>query len=800
MNKREKLEMLQKLSEKELTQRFLIPLFESKGIGCKNVQYTHKTLEFGKDIVYYKDDEFGRRIYTGVQVKRTKIRTSGVSEILRQISEAFGEQFNDSSDNKKKNLDKFVVLTSNEIKEDAEQSLSASLRGNNRDKDVTYIDGNKLVGLLEKHLPSALWEEYDYFNKYFTEMKKDFETITDISAIGQKEPVPLEEIYVSLRLVESEKPREKEIMADVYFKDTSDVVWKDTDDVKWTKEGILRERLKEEKILRKRPQETEEEKRLSKGKIFDAEKAVKDFDKLVVVGAPGSGKTTLIKHLALKSCQENIEKQERASLPIPITLREFSESEKDLEEYIEEVFEKYQFPKAKEFVEEDLKEGKCRLLLDGFDELVAKEKQEKIATQIQKFIEKYHRSQIIITSRIAGYHEELKGFTKLKLLEFDDRQIKKFIENWFGKTDSEKAKSMLNAVTENEQIKTLARNPLMIAIIAIIYEEDRELPQKRAALYKRCIEVLLSKWDVQKRLKNVYSSEKKEFILRKLALYGHSNNKRVVTEEEIIKEIKYFPQLRLKEKEAKLFLEEIWRRSHLLRQISMESYDFLHLSFQEYFTALELKEAEDGLSTIIKHLSEPWWEEPILLYAGISNNATTLIKRIKKEVPEDIFYSNLMLFGKCVADADFTELSLGEEVVNDLWSLYKRAEFSSLREKAIKVLALIKPDTIIDSLIKDLEAKDIDVRESAAEALGNIGSEKAVEPLIKALTLDKKDVRGRAAVALGSIGSEKAVKPLKSALKDEGAWIPGRKVKDAAFASLEKISQRTKKRIVIEPA
>ena len=43
MDRREKMEMLQKLSEKELTKTFLIPLYESEGMGCKNVEYTHGT-------------------------------------------------------------------------------------------------------------------------------------------------------------------------------------------------------------------------------------------------------------------------------------------------------------------------------------------------------------------------------------------------------------------------------------------------------------------------------------------------------------------------------------------------------------------------------------------------------------------------------------------------------------------------------------------------------------------------------------------------------------------------------------
>jgi len=486
-------------------------------------------------------------------------------------------------------------------------------------------------------------------------------------------------------------------------------------------------------------------------------------ENLVIVGVPGSGKTTLLKHLALKTCKENLDKQERICVPVPITLRELSESEKDLRGYIEVVFEKYHFPKAKEFVESDLNKGKCVLLLDGFDELATKKRQEKIVAEIREFIEKYPRCQIIVTSRIAGYHEELSSFTKLELLEFDDKQIEQFIENWFGETNQEKAQSMYRAIKENEQIKKLARNPLIIAIIAIIYEEDEELPQKRAKLYERCVEVLLSKWDVQKKLKNRYPAEKKEFILRRLALYAHNNNKRVLTEPEVIQELlRYFPHIWLRKEDAKSFLDEIWQRSYLLRQIAMDSYDFLHLSFQEYFTALELRErGDEGIAIVIEHLLEPWWEEPTLLYAGLSKDATTLIRRIQDEVPEDIFYSNLMLFGKCIADAEFTEPTLRDTIVNELWSLYQTAEFAPLKEKAIRILSLIKPDTIIDSLITDLRAEDSSLRREAASALAKLGSEKAINPLIKALTDDKEsDVQERAAIALGQLGSEKALDPL----------------------------------------
>jgi len=758
MHKKERLKMLRELSEEDLTKRFLIPLYESKGMGYKNVRYTHKKgLEYGRDMVCWKDDEYDNRIYTGVQVKKIRITAGEVDRIAHQIREAFGEPFTDS-DGKKQTVDKVVLLTSNEFSEEAKDSLWADLRDNKWDKLVTFVGGNQLVSLLEKHLPSALWDEYDYFNKYFNAMKFDFETIKDISAIGQKEPISLENIYVSLRL--SEKIREREIPIE------------------------KEQRIFEEELMR-----GEAEGQVEREKVIDAEKAIKDYNRLVIVGVPGSGKSTLLKYLALKSCKENLEKQERTCVPIPITLQEFSDSKKDLREYIGDVFEKYQFPKAKDFVEKDLKEGKCRLLLDGFDELATKEKQDVVGEKIHSFVEKYQKARVIVTSRIAGYHDELKDFTKLALVEFDDNQIEKFIENWFEKTDPKKANSMFNAIEENEQIKAIARNPLMIAIIAIIYEEDRELPQKRAALYNRCVEVLLSRWDVQKKLKNKYPSDKKEFILRKLAFYGHMNNKRILTEKEVTEEmIKYFPQIQLQEEDAKPFLDEICQRSYLLRQVSIDTYDFLHLSFQEYFTALELKEQADGISTIIKHLSEPWWGEPVLLYAGICKDATTLINRINNDVPEDIFYSNLMLFGKCVAVADFTEPTLKEKIIDELRSLYQTAEFSPLREKAINVLASIKTDRLIQQLILDLESKESDVRGRAAFALGQLGGEKAVEPLIKALTADKESgVRVTAAFALGRSGGEKAVEPLIKALTaDKESGVRGTAAEALGWSGNEK--------------
>ena len=294
MKTQEKLQLLRKFKEKPLIDNVIIPLLEK--MGSKNITITHGSLEKGKDLLFYKENEFEEREYTGVQAKAVNIHgcageKGNATEILNQAQQAFTHEFQDTYDNKTKNIDRYIVMTSGNITETAKESIRGQLKAVGCYKTIQFFDGNKLVDLVDKWMPDFFWEEYNYFNRYFREMKKDFETIKDISAIGQKEPINLEDIYVSLKLSEISSERERNMeMPEEMRKNISDERHMEHDEK-------LECEMKRERIL-------------------EPEAALKQFHRMVILGEPGAGKTTLLKRLALKNCQETIQKQERTTIPI----------------------------------------------------------------------------------------------------------------------------------------------------------------------------------------------------------------------------------------------------------------------------------------------------------------------------------------------------------------------------------------------------------------------------------------------------------------------------------------------------
>src|SRR5204863_5823861 len=106
-----------------------------------------------------------------------------------------------------------------------------------------------------------------------------------------------------------------------------------------------------------------------------------------------------------------------------------------------------------------------------------------------------------VTSRIYGYPSvplSESEFTHYHVGWLADDQINKFIDRWYAiqiPQDSAdriaRSRSLRDAVQRTSSVRRLARNPLLLTLMAFIHHGLRKLPQDRGELYEKCVEMLL---------------------------------------------------------------------------------------------------------------------------------------------------------------------------------------------------------------------------------------------------------------------------------------------------------------------
>lgn len=135
-----------------------------------------------------------------------------------------------------------------------------------------------------------------------------------------------------------------------------------------------------------------------KEKRVEGEKAVLDHNKLMVLGKPGSGKTTFLKYLAIQCNKGEFLKN---CVPVFIPLKQFAEAEikgkpkPGLLDYISHYLGKSKETEAQTKAQQLLKAGRAFVLLDGLDE-VREEDSDRIIKEIREFSQQFSSSREII--------------------------------------------------------------------------------------------------------------------------------------------------------------------------------------------------------------------------------------------------------------------------------------------------------------------------------------------------------------------------------------------------------------------
>ena len=553
---------------------------------------------------------------------------------------------------------------------------------------------------------------------------------------------------------------------------------------------------------------------------IEPDEAIWQYKRCVFVGDPGAGKTTLLKYLTLKSADAVLDKL--PDLPIRIELNAFANSGyHDLLDFAAADWdERYNFPKmeARIAMEDRLEEGSVLLLLDALDETVVGESIEaaekfyqQVVEIIQRFATRYPLVPIVVTARKAGYHlrSSLVGFTELEVLDFRQEDIEQFVSNWFNCYSEPQKRAngsdLIKKLQRNPRIQVLAANPLLLSLIVLVYEAELDLPERRAELYKRCVDTLLREWDAKRniRRRREFRTEQKEQLLAEIAWHFHLQGQRYFPETELLALVAQFlPTIRLQADQNAQILAEIANEHGLLKEQARGWQGFLHLTLQEYFVA-QYANSHQQQEILLHYCGEPWWEEVILLYAGYTSDISPLLHALLGDgksspiLQDDIFYTNLVTAGKCLsARPTIREIELWNIVVDRLFEALLKTPYSSNIQTLAETLVTIGGAEVNEHLIKLLsdEQIDRDVRGSIANALGPLG-ERSVVPSLVSLLSDKqidRGVRGSIANALGKIINE------SKEIEELAELLPRSDVADSIHSILSTLSLRIGVRIYAE--
>jgi hypothetical protein len=394
--------------------------------------------------------------------------------------------------------------------------------------------------------------------------------------------------------------------------------------------------------------------------------AINRFPKFVLIGEPGSGKTTTLRKLASETAYRRLSTRDHAPIPILLYLPQWNDEPTPLD------FVRSNWS-LKGNIVELLKSGEVVLYLDGLNELGAKAQER--AKQLTLWLSSNDNCKyVIVTCRAEDYKGELKlGKTPTVIAdELNNEQIHEFVMNYLG----DKTNSFLSLVIpENEiQRKTprsmlnLVRNPYMLSALTYIYDRGAtgDLPRNMGTLFQRLVLALWKREQQRNTVGNLNFTVVERAFAKLAFSMIEAGTSTDVSRDYAIEQV-----------ESERMLLAGSNANYI--SLSGDNVRFYHQLLQEYFAASFLS-TFDSID-LVSLIGEPEfdqfgerksgkWDNVIVALAGISARYFSWI--------EDLIHINPMLATECHLNGRPLSHDLYRLLVSKLKDMSGNASFYTL--------------------------------------------------------------------------------------------------------------------------
>ncbi|HKP85597.1 MAG TPA: HEAT repeat domain-containing protein [Blastocatellia bacterium] len=634
-------------------------------------------------------------------------------------------------------------------------------------------------------LPSQPSE--DFTARYLALLK---EQINKVYILGESERRELQKVFVELTITEEyERP-----LHALYL-------------------GLMDSEMRRRRALfperdEHRPEGSRDEKAV-KRKVKPAE-LLRGRTQAIVTGAPGCGKTTLLRFLALQIITEE---KEPKRLPIFLELKTVTEDDfkRAGNKLADLLFDKAvagflsldaaQCEQFKKHFFARLAKGEVAIFLDGLDEVRGASFFNALCQSVNWFINSaYRENSVIISTRPYALQSRFESLKKMEINPLDERQIEEFLNHYYG--NARLTERLLQAYRQSREMRELMSVPFLLGVLVRLHRDENQkiVAADRLELYRQVVQDLVVELDAEKlpqvprfKLDDPQGLLKLDFLkwlacerllVDEMNAEGdrRESERLIFTGDLLVEKARQFVGTQHLNRDPYLLAADAIA-TPLLREVGADVYAFVHLTIQEYLAAVSLaslakREDREKLFFVAFFNTTLVEMEVLPMMLGLASDADALYTMIE-QMPESLTYAGFRLrarglgYGARVNKqhlTNFTDRLIGivrEEIVEDSPYLDKMSRsFSAPGTPSI--------DYIVNKIANLLSSDENSyVREGAAFTLAEIGGERAVIALIE--ILKNKDetnyIRVSMADALGEIGGGRAAAALIEALKDEDRYV-----------------------------